>query len=167
MRTPSVNTLRRGRAYFVGRLEVYFQVADDPPESQRGQRFGYPSPASCILIMCQLRRDRLRAFSRLLPRRASALWTIHFIVRSETSSTCGFFSNRMYSPCGISCPSWNRFELVLRLSRPHGCRARIRSPAGSLTRSYSARRATSLATGTQGRLALWDGILNRIRRIGN
>src|SRR5258708_37280046 len=44
MSTPSANTARRGRSYFVERLRAYFPMADDPPESQRGQRFGYPRP---------------------------------------------------------------------------------------------------------------------------
>src|SRR5258707_12824786 len=44
MSTPSANTARRGRTYFVERLRAYFPMAGDPPERQRGQRFGYPRP---------------------------------------------------------------------------------------------------------------------------
>src|SRR5216684_4194708 len=45
MSTPSANTARRGLTYFVGKTWGVLSNGRDPPESQCGQRFGYPRPA--------------------------------------------------------------------------------------------------------------------------
>src|SRR5258708_27604351 len=147
MSTPSANTARRGRSYFVERLGAYFPMADDPPESQRGQRFGYPRPG---LLHTEHVPTQTESITRLLEIIAPARQRLvdHPLYREirDIQHLRIFLQSHVFAV-------WDFMSLLRSLQACLTCVATpwlpsaYPSPGRSLTRSDSAGRAANFATG--------------------